>query len=934
MPRTISAASLLKINERLGIEPINIIKIQWVKDGGYHLYSDRTIVDANREIIVEGKLVSLDNLEAILDIANSGSSTSVSITLEDSSGEIKSIFDYHDIHSRPVQIYQWFSDIDIADMFLIFEGIISSPISWKEAARTISFDVLSKLEDAEVGFSVEDGEFDNVPESILGKAWPIVFGTVINMPVLQMDELPSGTLKTPIGIPDHNLSRQIKYFDDAATLQAGKATCLTSRAANMQTLAQVTGDPEWETKSDELYNQAYQIFNNINYNITPLLSRLKLIMGDQSKYDISIFEVINGHLFRQGIQVEIEINNAHYVGIFRGDTFHVSSRRSPDEPVHRTPGLNGVPLPSTNDFETVFQNTQQFTDSQRVQPTNINTFKDFGNDPLYANAVMPCEPPYFFQVGSLENKGDGYNNHQEKKNFFADAGSNVSVGGTYSVRYILSIIPGTLVLNLSARRTVGGLKILNPIPPQFYRIEEQTYGNLMVLVAIFDRPLSRLENYDWEDDVFATLQSPIGPNVIDIISWLINTYSNENSIDAASFDHVRALVDPYPANFALLEKKNIIDLLKEISWQSRCAIWLKDSIFYIKYLPEEGNSVDTLNDIEDIESEKLEVFTTDTEDLTTKFVATWKYDLSKTKDNQIILQYNVNKYGLHKDEFDFFIYNDAELVIKSATFWLIRKANIWKKIKCRTFLTKLRLETLDSVTISFSKPFVAEIDVLGVVEKASFDSDNFAIDMEIWLPVRLGEMRPYVFAYPADIDINLIFPTDEDIAGGFESSTPFDASGDLGGDHGSAGVNITLTPRRSGRGIRTTPSDQAPLPLSGNIITTTVPREYHSITQPDYDYRFNSVNEPNTSRPLPPVPKNSISGFVVSKNDDNTYVVDTYPYGKDKPGLRVHNVVILGVSEESVVEPDTPGTVLKVSESDGNGSNPRTRYYMVIPIWS
>ncbi|HUP80473.1 MAG TPA: hypothetical protein VM260_18100, partial [Pirellula sp.] len=194
MPRNISSAAAAKLTQATGLEAMNIIRVQWVKGGGYHFYSERNL-DENPNI--EGKLLSLADLEAVLDINRSTTSTSVRVELNDIDGVIKRIFDNHDINNRPVNIYQWFneSDFSIGQMFLIFEGVIASPITWTEGDRVVSFDVVTKLEDREVGFTVEDGDFDNVPEILLGKSWPLIFGTVLDMPTVQMDAKPTGTTR-------------------------------------------------------------------------------------------------------------------------------------------------------------------------------------------------------------------------------------------------------------------------------------------------------------------------------------------------------------------------------------------------------------------------------------------------------------------------------------------------------------------------------------------------------------------------------------------------------------------------------------------------------------------------------------------------------------------------------------------------------------------
>ncbi len=48
---------------------------------------------------------------------------------------------------------------------LIFRGKISSPVVWSEGDRTVSFNIISQIEDAEIGFSPEEGQFCRVRET-------------------------------------------------------------------------------------------------------------------------------------------------------------------------------------------------------------------------------------------------------------------------------------------------------------------------------------------------------------------------------------------------------------------------------------------------------------------------------------------------------------------------------------------------------------------------------------------------------------------------------------------------------------------------------------------------------------------------------------------------------------------------------------------------
>jgi hypothetical protein len=44
----------------------------------------------------------------------------------------------------------------------------------------------------------------------------------------------------------------------------------------------------------------------------------------------------------------------------------------------------------------------------------------------------------------------------------------------------------------------------------------------------------------------------------------------------------------YPANFALTQRGNVLDLIEDIAWQSRCVTYIRNGVVYIKYLAIDG----------------------------------------------------------------------------------------------------------------------------------------------------------------------------------------------------------------------------------------------------------------------------------------------------------------------------------------------------------
>ena len=195
---------------------------------------------------------------------------------------------------------------------------------------------------------------------------------------------------------------------------------------------------------------------------------------------------------------------------------------------------------------------------------------------------------------------------------------------------------------------------------------------------------------------------------------------------------------------------------------------MKNDVFYLKYLPEEPAAVATVGK-GDIIVDSLTIGHTNSDNLVTKMVCEWTTSGAQEDPYKTILRHNVAKYGTHEETFDYYIYNYPGAVIKSATFWTIRRSNTWKKVRFSTPLTKLNLESLDDISVNLVGD-LANVAVTCSIETAEYNSADRTLEFECWTPVKAGTMTPYIFAYPADVDQFATFPTVEEIQNGYNGS--------------------------------------------------------------------------------------------------------------------------------------------------------------------
>ncbi|MHA2218510.1 MAG: hypothetical protein ACXACY_21500 [Candidatus Hodarchaeales archaeon] len=730
--RTITANALAELAKKLGSEPVIILEIQWTQDGQIHRYGD--ITDTTNRI--EGNILEISGLDNVITISGvsqgtTGESLQLSVTLDDRGNSIKDILDQNDVHKRPVWVYQWFPNLDFSDKFLIYKGQVSSPLEWHESDRSVHFDVINQLEDAEVGFSIEEGNFEFAPDDLYGKAWPLVFGTCIHVPALKLRQVFKGTLRTGFGIRDFTLVCKLDQLNHM---------CCPLIFAGWRTERTPLGSIILRAKFEEEPGCKCRRLSQI--------SQWEADLTEQATHELATLIIINGELFPQGESVTLDICGAKVTGIFSGETFSVSNYVHPEEAA-------GVVCLPTKSFLNC--NVRESPVSEGGTNLGNGFYSERDIVPGFnSGAGTSClaESP----TDDRTNLGWDYLSRFPTADFFwAEPGCEVFLSGDEEIVYVVNLLPSTILRVAAFRTFESGVRELVTVPSSLYTTRISDFNGYMVTEIVFTRELSR-RNEGWEDEIFVSQTSTVGPNTVEILEWLIDKYTDFTT-DTASFLDVKNKLENYPSSFPLLERRNIFEVLKNIAFQARCALYLRNDVFTIHYLAEEP-SVDFTIGEDDVLPKSLILTHTETEDLVTKFVAKWKSDYAIEDPNRVILRYNVKRYGTQEKTFDFFIYNIRELVEKSATFWLIRMANTWKRLRFRTPMNKLQSEVFDVANVTL--PDFSANTIKTLVEKATYDSDNHEIEFELWTPVRAGETEQFIFSWPAMIDIDNIWPTLED----------------------------------------------------------------------------------------------------------------------------------------------------------------------------
>lgn len=775
MVRAMSANATTALNTQYGTEPLLIVEIQWEDAGQVFTYADRKLANT-----VLGQLVDISSIDDAATTNNEKgltNSTQVSMTIDDSDGYIKTIFDSKDFHKSSVWIYQWFDGLALADKFLIFKGQINTPIIWSEGDRTVTFDVTTKIEDVEAGFSMEEGDFPLIPASALGKAWPLVFGTVCDVPAVQVRTPREGVLQAGEGIRDYTLESRICQAEQIMCPQ--KIVEIKTEGTGLICGMYDVYNEHCSFGGGGSYISKYEPDTACVENRLFTVCNLWLQLIQQKTYEHSTFEVLYADtLFPQNKNIIININGGKFKGYFTGTTFHVNQRLHPEyflKPASPCYSYNE----QTYTYGPIIQR-----DQWEENPSGTS-WRYIG--PSIVSMSGGCEQyqqtgPGWDTTDGAGTSQDAYDHMNQSSFFWIPAGSKVYLEDESEVLYIISLLPG-VITRVAAMRSVRGQQILTLVPPAYYTPYLTDYTGYTVTELTMPMPLSqrqaevtyadgttRLESEGWSDEIYVTLVSSIGPNPVDIITWLIGKYAPSLTIDTTSFNYVKSKLTKYPANFALMTRKNVLEVIGDIAKQSRCIAYIRPrliggillDIIYLKYYSEEPASVLTLDE-NDILANSLKIDLTQTENVYTKNTITWGRSKAEG-DLKIILKYNVAKYGTKEQSFDYYISNIYDNILKSSTFWMIRDANVWKQVKFNTTLKYLNLETFDCITLDLGD--LAPQPVTVVITGINYDIAAQELNFTCWTPLRAGESLPYIHAWPANIPATTIFPTaDERLKG-------------------------------------------------------------------------------------------------------------------------------------------------------------------------
>lgn len=665
MARTLSSGLQTKAVQQYGSEPIVVVKVAW--SSGTKYYTDKPFSFGSN--VCEAKIVSLANIVSQIRLESSSDVGSASVSLDDTSGAIKSLVNTDLIAGTLVTVYQTFVGLAEADAAVILSGRLANDISWSEGQRIINFTVDTAFNVSELGYAPKKGELANLSKDAEGKLWPIVFGSCLKVPAVQIYKEISGSF--PNKYDNYITTGSVFYVSGGEDFPTGSIKIRLNDGTCLQ--GSFTGN----------------LFTVATFNVA---------------YDVNVAVATRG---------TDEDEHNPYVCWLTNDQILLNKFCFKTGMVNLCIKQEGKKCWFIKPWKVTGEQTILELASTTIDETSYyvrDTWPDYQSESLIGGTWVPT--PFYGQKYSVTTI------------FKKDVVLLTGLQPTYVVNYAPTTIKGVY-----AYRTYLGKKTLEPVPSSYYtKYESTTIDGKTVATIVFRNQLSDYTDQGWEDDIYVTQVSSLSPSTTTVISYLLQHYSGYTP-DFVNFSSILNKIVNAPSHFALTEQTDVLSLVADIAYQARLAITYNGSTAKLTYLSELPTTALGLDD-DTLRSKTLEYGFTNLEDVVTKYTAKWRSDYA-SDEVDYIYKGSVNLYGIKEDERRFFIYNIESLVKASVDFWAYRLSNSWRTIKLSTFLSALTVEPFDTVKVSTET--LSGAGIRGEVVSSSLDTveDNIVLDIKL-----------------------------------------------------------------------------------------------------------------------------------------------------------------------------------------------------------
>lgn len=712
------------IRKKTGLEPVLLLKVE--VPNNYLYFSDKKI---NADGIAWlGRILSVGDLTTEQKASGIGSIASVNFTIEATD---RVLMDNYRLCGCNARIYHKYEGVD--ETILLFSGKVSTPFEWRESDMTLSFDIVSNVDSEEVGKEILESDYVGAVAGIV----PISFGTVLNACLPKIYEKPK--VKTT-------------YAWGCSGNWVSIPTTAAPNGWQNSNYANLYGDYDFILSG---YFMKWLPNMNLNIGIDnaseyPLDTEVTLSLNKafglikgkfQYRYGSYFFEVTSWQTQFEQLAFTYNVNSQDGWYLDKDNNGYFIKR----------PKYSGIDYTKCVFWYRSGLQSNSSTLSTAYSNQNhviriINVISD-PSDSMYVRCYVDAT------LSDVDSTGTMYTFCANKFGPWSiPSGSDLVYEDVpYVEAYALPLNSDAYSLKVYAYQTVttpeGVTKTLRELPSNWHI--EYNFKDLGFNALVIERPMSEaldqtissqfatIPTWDskWDSKIvvsyYHTMRGSQMNNVSDVIKWILEEYTNV-VCDATSFASVATDTLKYPVNFIVTDKKDALTLVSEIAWQARCALNIVNGIAYIKYLSKRPTIVSDVRD-DVIEEGTVSMYFDDFTQLVTHLTAKWRKDCIVDKDTEVVYKNNVDVYGLHKQEYTFYIYSDQSLIKKSLTFWGQRYSNLWKRVKCATFLPTVPLEYLDAIYFRSNL-----IETLAICESIAFNTDEKTITLDTWTPILAG----------------------------------------------------------------------------------------------------------------------------------------------------------------------------------------------------
>jgi hypothetical protein len=219
-------------------------------------------------------------------------------------------------------------------------------------------------------------------------------------------------------------------------------------------------------------------------------------------------------------------------------------------------------------------------------------------------------------------------------------------------------------------------------------------------------------------------------NAVEVIAWLLNTYTSLSVSESDNFQELKAVVANRPMAFVINSEIDAITLAQQIAWEHKLVLLEFNNTVRIINLNVEP-VIEQAFDKSNIELRSIEMGYTPLTDIITQF--RFRYFAKKNdKVGQVIaFNNNVTRYGEKKQFIDILTHDNKEAVFDLMKFWGNRLSRSWRTVFFKASIDNVRLQPFDGITINH--PQVSTNTVTGFIDDIRYTPDNKDLVLKVTL---------------------------------------------------------------------------------------------------------------------------------------------------------------------------------------------------------